>query len=120
MFMEQRNEGLDRALIGRIVDRQIPRNRTIGTTQGLADASGVSRSTIYRVIKDADPTVSTRTFARIEAALELPADTLITAGAHDLEGLSDLGGVPSDLIAWIRKDLANSSGEGSHRVRGSA
>lgn len=111
---------LDRALIGRIIDRQIPRNRDIRTMQGLADASRVSRSTLYRVIRDGDPTVGSGTLARIEAALGLPPDTLITAGVHDLDGLTQLGGVPTDLIAWIRKDLAKNAGGGSPVVEGRA
>jgi transcriptional regulator with XRE-family HTH domain len=94
---------LDRALIGRIVSREIPRNRRIGTTQGLADASGVSRSTLYRV-RDADPTIGMGTFARIEAALDLPPDTLITAGVHDLAGMVELG-VAADLVEWVRREI---------------
>jgi hypothetical protein len=108
---------LDRALIGRIVERQIPRNPQIGTMQGLAVASRVSRSTIYRVT-DGDPTVSSSTLARIEAALGLPHDTLITAGAHDLHGLVEIG-VPGDVVAWVSKELSKSGGHTGTNVSAS-
>lgn len=98
---------LDRALIGRIIKREIPRRRAVGTVQGLANASGVARSTIYRAIRDEDPKVEVGTFARIEAGLGLPTDALVTAGTHDLEGMVEVG-CAAELVEWVRKEIAKS------------
>lgn len=109
--MEQRNSpkpGLDRELIGSIIEREIPRNPRVRNVQGLAFETRLSRDTIYRAIK-AGPNVEARTFARIEAGLDLPTDTLITAGKHDLQGLVEIGCSP-DLIGWIRKEMAKNGG----------
>lgn len=96
----------DRALIGRIIEREMRRNPTLGSWTSLERASRVSRSTLYRA-RDGDPRVETPTFQRIEAALGLPYDTLITAGAHDFDGLLELG-VSPDLVTWVRKDVVKS------------
>ena len=96
----------DRALIGRIIERQMRRHPELGSWTALERASRVSRSTLYRA-KDGDPRVETPTFERIEAALGLPYETLATAGAHDFDGLLELG-VDPDLVGWIRKESAKS------------
>jgi hypothetical protein len=107
---------LDRALIGRLIEREIPRHRDVRTVQGLADATRVSRSTIYRAIRDEDPKVGAHTFARLEAGLGLPSDALITAGAHDLDGMVEIG-CPADLVAWVRKEMAKKQDLGGQDLR---
>lgn len=115
--MEQTRPIRDRDLMWRIIERQIPRQPRIGTLQGLADASGVSRSTIYRA-KAGDPDVGVRTYARLEAALGLPSDTLITAGKHDLAGMVEIG-VPGDIVAWVSKELSKVGGQTGTNVSAS-
>jgi hypothetical protein len=104
--MEEGNMTRDRKLIGRIIEREMRRNPNLGSWTALERASRVSRSTLYRA-KDGDPRVETPTFERIEAALDLPYETLATAGMHDFDGLLELGVAPA-LVAWIRKDSVKS------------
>lgn len=96
----------DRPLIGRIVEREMRRRRDLGSWTALDRATGVSRSTLYRV-RDGDPRIETKTLARIEGALGLPYDTLNTAGYHDIDGLIELG-VDLDLVQWIKTEVARS------------
>jgi len=93
----------DRALIGRIIEREMRRNPDLGSWTSLERASRVSRSTLYRA-RDGDERVETQTFQRIEAALGLPYDTLSTAGVHDFDGMLELGASP-ELVAWVRKEV---------------
>jgi hypothetical protein len=106
----------DRDLIGRLIDREIPRHREVGTVQGLVRASGVSRSTLYRAIRDEDPKVDRKTFARIEAGLGLETDTLIHAGNHELDQLVEIG-CSADLVAWVRKEIIKKRGEDRKSLR---
>lgn len=96
----------DRALIGRIIEREMERNPALGTWTALERASQVSRSTLYRA-RDGDPRIEQRTLKRVEGALGLPYDTLATAGAHDFDGLLEIG-VSGELVSWIRKECAKS------------
>lgn len=96
----------DRSLIGRIVQREMRRSRNLGSWTALDRASGVSRSTLYRV-RDGDDRIEEKTYARIEAALGLPYDTLHTAGERDIDGLIELG-VDTDLVRWIQTEIARS------------
>ncbi|GAA2039434.1 hypothetical protein GCM10009740_35240 [Terrabacter terrae] len=100
---------LDRKIIGAIVERQMRRTRTLGSWPALERASGVSRSTLYR-IRDADPRVEAATFERVGAALGLPYDALITAATHDLDGLVELG-VDHELVHWVGKEIAKAASE---------
>lgn len=95
---------LDRPLIARFVERQMRRDRALGSWPALENASGVSRSTLHRLRKH-DPRVTVSTFARLEPALGLPDDTLLLIGVHDLDGLTEVGADPG-VIAWLRKELA--------------
>lgn len=101
-YMEEDTVTRDRALIGRIIERQMRRHPDLGSWTALERASRVSRSTLYRA-RDGDPRVETQTFQRIEAALDLPYDTLATAGVHDFDGLLEIG-VSPELVTWIRKE----------------
>ena len=104
--MEEGNMTRDRELIGRIIEREMRRNPALGSWTALERASRVSRSTLYRA-KDGDVRVETPTFQRIEAALGLPYDTLATAGAHDFDGMLELGVAP-ELVTWARKESVKS------------
>jgi hypothetical protein len=98
---------MDRELIARIIKRQILRNREVKTVQGLATASGVSRSTVNDMLAAVER-VKPSTFNRVEEPLGLPYDALVTAGQHDLAGLVDMG-VSAELVAWIRNEITKSS-----------
>jgi len=104
--MEEENMRRDRALMGRIIEREMRRNPSLGSWTSLERASRVSRSTLYRA-RDGDERVEKQTFQRIEAALGLPYDTLDTAGVHDFDGLLELGVAP-DLVSWARKEVVKS------------
>lgn len=104
---------LDRQLIAGAVELLMRRVRGLGSWSALERESGVSRSTLYR-LKDADPRVETSTFARIEHALQLPPDTLVTIGVHDTEGLAELGVEPW-LSSWVGKEIAR-KGQGDSRT----
>lgn len=106
----------DRILIGRLIDREIPRHREVGTVQGLARTSGVSRSTLYRAIRDEDPKVDRKTFARIEGGLGLPTDTLVHTGNHELSELVNIG-CSADLVEWVRKEIIKIGGQGGGDLR---
>jgi hypothetical protein len=62
-------------------------------------------------VKTASPKVSVGTFQRIEGALGLPSDTLVTAGMHDTEGMRELG-APADLIDWVTAKVSKQSDSG--------
>lgn len=98
----------DRALVGRIIERQIPRTESIRNVSGLGHAIRASRDTIYRAQRG-DETISLNTLNRIEHALRLPYETLSTAAAHDVEGLVEIG-VSAELVAWIRNEMGKSAG----------
>ena len=98
---------LDRKLMAHIIRREILRRRDVKTVQGLAAASGVSRSTVNEMLAAVER-VKPSTFNRVEPALGLPYDALLTAGVHDLAGLVELG-VSAELVAWIRNEIAKSS-----------
>lgn len=96
----------DRLLIGRVVEREVQRHPNIGSWSAMVRASKVGRTTLYRV-RDGDPTIAVKTLARIEAALGLPYDTLVTVGVHDTDGLLELGVDPA-LVSWVRKEIVKS------------
>jgi len=98
---------LDRPLIARFVERQMRRDRNLGSWPALEKASGVSRSTLHR-LRNHDPRVVVSTFARLEPALGLPDDTILLVGVHDLDGLAEVGANP-DVIDWVGKELAKKS-----------
>ena len=102
--MEEDNMTRDRALIGRIIEREMRRNPDLGTWTALERASRVARSTLYRA-RDGDPRVETQTFQRIEGALGLPYDSLSMAGMHDFDGMLEIG-VSPELVSWVRKEFA--------------
>ena len=99
----------DRALIGRIIEREMRRNPAIGSWPALERASRIARSTLYRA-RDGEDRIELGTLQRIEAALGLPYDALITAGAHDFDGLLELG-VSPELVSWARKESVKSGSD---------
>lgn len=101
---------LDRPLIAAIVEREMRRTRTLGTWSALERASGVSRSTLYR-IRDGEERVEASTIERVGTALGLPYDALITAGTHDLDGLVELG-VSDELVAWVGQQIVKNGTNG--------
>lgn len=109
-------DGLDRVLIGRVIEREMRRQPHLRTWPALERASGVSRATLGRAHRG-EASTKFGTFNSIEAALRLPHDTLSTVGKHDLEGLEELR-VSPDLIAWVRKELSKSAGETGSAVGG--
>jgi hypothetical protein len=104
--MEEDNMARDRALIGRIIEREMRRNPNLGTWTALERASRVARSTLYRA-RDGDPRVESPTFQRIESALGLPYDALAMAGMHDFDGMLEIGVAP-ELVSWLRKEIVKS------------
>lgn len=98
---------MDRQLIAAIVEREMLRNPELGTWTALERRTKVSHASMWR-LTTANPKVHVRTFARVEAGLGLPSDTLVTAGKHDVEGLREIG-VPEDLIRWIELQVKRSS-----------
>ena len=89
---------LDRALIGKLVEREIVATTTWAKFAIKVD---VSRSTLYRV-RDADPVVSRGTFARIERGLSLPMGTFDSVGAHDFDVLRSMG-LSEELVGWLER-----------------
>lgn len=106
---------MDRKLIGKAVEREMRRNRAIGSWPALDRATGVSRATLYR-LRDGDPKITAGTFARVEAGLGMTTDTLLAIGLHDLEELADLG-ASSELVSWVRKEIEKSAGQSPHVSR---
>jgi hypothetical protein len=106
---------MDRNLIADVVERTMRREPTLGTWSALERASNVSHATMHRV-KTASPKVSVGTFQRIEGALDLPSDTLVTVGAHDIEGLRELG-APDDLIQWVTSKVSKESDYGANSAK---
>lgn len=100
---------LDRDLMWRIIEMEMPRRRDVKNIQGLVEAAGVSRGTIYRM-RDGDPNVGDNKYRSVEAALGFPPDTLRTAGMHDTAGLADIS-APGHLIVWLSKELAKDQGQ---------
>lgn len=94
----------DRELIGRLIEREVE-SRMSWTR--FAQVSEVSRATLYRV-KDGDPTITTRTYRKIERALGLPFDSLSSVSAHDFDVLQRMG-MDRGLIAWLREQAKTSA-----------
>lgn len=92
----------DRELIGRLVEREVE-SRT--SWARFAEASNVSRATLYRV-KDGDPRITERILRRIERALALPFDSLSAVGAHDFDGLTAMG-LDEGLVIWLRQNATS-------------
>lgn len=90
--------GRDRALVGLLAERLL--TSTI-TYVDFEKRSGVSRSTIYRVI-DGDPRVTTKTLRKIETSLGLPFDTLQAVTVHDWPTLRRIG-VEEGLVQWLEE-----------------
>lgn len=99
---------MDRQLIADIIERTMRRDPRFGTWTRLERAVGISHTQMYRV-KSAGTNVSVAMFERIEGALDLPADTLVTAGAHDVEGLRELG-VPDEIVRFVVARLGEDDG----------
>ena len=116
--MSPENPSLDRTLIGQVVEREMPRHRDVRNISGLATATRLSRSTIYRVLAG-DDRVEQATFRRVEAAFGWPTDTLVSIGVHDMAALAEIG-APLALIASVRKDLDNVAGHAGRAVGGKA
>lgn len=91
----------DRKLVGNVVRKEV--NRRFGSVSAFVVGAELSRKTVERVMT-ADPKVTFATFERIEGALDLPRDTLSLVGAHDLDGLKEIG-VEPDLVRWIASEL---------------
>lgn len=98
----------DRKLVGTVVRREI--NRHSGSVSAFVAAAELSRKTVERVMTG-DPKVTFGTLERIEGVLGMPRDTLALVGAHDLQGLREIG-VEPDLIRWISGELAPGSDRG--------
>jgi hypothetical protein len=96
---------LDRQLIAAAVEHELFTHPDFrGNWSALERESRVSHSTMSR-LKRADERVTSASMRKIEAALGLPFDTLATIGAHDLDGLRDLG-VSDALLRWLAPKLA--------------
>lgn len=96
---------IDRELIAAAVEHELYMHETFrGNWSALERASQVSHSVMSR-LKRADERVSQASFRKIEAALGLPFDTLATIGAHELDGLRELG-APDQLIRWLAPKMA--------------
>jgi hypothetical protein len=102
--------------MGMVIEHEAHRQPHVGTIAGLVRASGVSRSALYTAIDGANH-VSAATYARIEAGLGLPSDTLNAVGNHDLAELAELG-VPTDLIEWVRRQLQRRDPNGARDYGG--
>ena len=102
--------------MGRVIEHEARRRPHIGTIAGLVRESGVSRSALYTAIEGAEH-VTTATYARIEAGLGLPSDTLNAVGNHDLAELAELG-APADLIEWVRRQLQGRDPNGARDYGG--
>lgn len=101
---------LDLALIGRVVERETMRSLDLGTWQALVRRARLSRSTLNRV--RVGERVKVERYGKIERALDLPADTLVSVGLHDLPALGELG-APADLITFVQREL----GKGNDSVK---
>lgn len=95
---------MDRKLIAEIIERTMRRDPRFGTWTRLERAVGISHTQMHRIQK-AGTNVSVAMFARIEGVLGLPGDTLITAGAHDVEGLRELG-VPDEIVRFVEAKVS--------------
>lgn len=102
---------LDMPLIAAVLDRQISRTPGLGNPERLARTSGISRATIYRILKH-DDRVKIRTLQQLEPHLGLPFDSLAAIGHHDFDVLAELG-VEADLIGWIRNKSVKSRETGT-------
>lgn len=90
---------MDHRLIGLYVARLVePRM----TWDELAEASGVHRSTLYR-LRDGDPRVTHKILRRVELALSLEYDTLTAVGVHDWLSLGTDFALDEGMIAWLRR-----------------
>lgn len=104
---------LDLQLIGDIVESETMRHLELGTWTALSRRVGLSRSTLNRV--RIGERVDERRYAKLETALDLPPDTLRTAGLHDVTGLLEIG-APSRIITAVRKHVGT-PGEGKESVK---
>lgn len=107
---------LDLSLIGRVVERETMRSLDLGTWQALARRVRLSRSTLNRV--RLGERVKVERYGKLERALNLPEDTLISVGLHDLHALAEIG-APSELIAFVSRELdkGNDSVKNTDAVR---
>lgn len=106
---------MDRNLIADVIEHTMRRDPTLGTWSALERASGVSHATMHRV-KNASPKVTVGTFQRIEGALGLPVDTLVTVAAHDIEGLHEIG-APAEVIGWVLAKVSKGSDFGPNPAK---
>ena len=86
----------DRALVGKVVKREIERTTTWAAFSKKAD---ISRSTLYRV-RDGEENVSFGTLARIENHLGLPYGSLSVIADRNFDRLAALG-LSEEMITWI-------------------
>ena len=93
---------LDLSLIGRVVERETMRSLDLGTWQALVREARLSRSTINRI--RIGERVKVERYGKIERALGLSADTLISVGLHDVAALVEVG-APADLVTFVRREL---------------
>lgn len=114
MVKKRQSEDLDRALIAEFIDAWMPRVRAVGNVSGLMRESGVSRSTINRIIHDHDPHVGRGTYARLEKPLGLPAGTISAIGRHGIREAEHLG-APLDVLTWLSRKLGSSGAVGIAR-----
>ena len=100
---------LDLELIGRVVERETMRALDLGTWQALVRRVQLSRSTLNRV--RIGERVKVERYGKIERALNIPADTLIMVGTHDVAGLREIG-APSDLVEYVSREVKARSADG--------
>jgi hypothetical protein len=96
---------LDRQLIADAVEHELYSHPDFrGNWSALERESRVSHSTMSR-LKRADERVTSSSMRKVEAALGLPFDSLATIGAHDMDGLRELG-ISARLVQWLEPRFA--------------
>lgn len=98
------NDGLDRVLMAKAVEAQLPRVRDVKNWTKLADAAGVARPTLWRM-RRAPEVTSAATFRALEAPLHLPIGTLTAIGKHNLDELRAIG-APGALVDWVALQIS--------------
>lgn len=100
-------ELVDRALIARVIEREMSRHPAINAKKArLAHRADIGRSTLDSAL---DPTkwgkTTMPTYNAIGNALGLPPLAMSNIGKHNWANLED-DGIDAGLLAWMRREVA--------------